>query len=467
MLLLVGISLWQSGKAIDIYGLNIKLFNIERYLQSFYTVKTDSIKQIIKETTTIEAITNKDSVLQFSKLNKIDTLRVLNALKPIQIDETFISKIEYPNNNKSVLKNFFDALSNAKNKSTHVLYYGDSQIEEDRFSGFIREKLQNHFGGNGCGWVSFMPVAQWLYPKLTYSANWQKLICYAGVTSKENKIYGPMAQSFLFNPEQGRGTIQINCNTNVSPKYCLFNKIKLLLGYVQEPLIIHYYNNKDEVMADTVFYNNDALIFKEFPVKNTENIKFEFESIESPYFYGLSLESYDNGVYVDNIAMRGSSGTFFHLIPQNILSKFFETQNVSLIILQFGGNAMPMIDTKEKAIQYCNYIDYQIKLLKRLTTASLLLIGPSDMSINQNGEMLTYPYLETVNNGLKEMAMKNHCAYFDMFAAMGGRNSMPVWVQENLAAKDYIHFSPAGARKIASLIYYSLIKDYMEYNKNL
>ncbi len=47
---------------------------------------------------------------------------------------------------------------------------------------------------------------------------------------------------------------------------------------------------------------------------------------------------------------------------------------------------------------------------------------------------------------------------------MGGRNSMPIWVQEKLAAKDYIHFSPQGARRMASIIYYSLMKDYSEYN---
>jgi lysophospholipase L1-like esterase len=48
---------------------------------------------------------------------------------------------------------------------------------------------------------------------------------------------------------------------------------------------------------------------------------------------------------------------------------------------------------------------------------------------------------------------------------MGGSNSMSSWVDEKLAATDYIHFSPQGARKIATLLYSSLIANYNNYIK--
>jgi hypothetical protein len=40
---------------------------------------------------------------------------------------------------------------------------------------------------------------------------------------------------------------------------------------------------------------------------------------------------------------------------------------------------------------------------------------------------------------------------------------MPTWVNEGLAGKDYIHFTAAGAKKIAELFYEALINDYNEY----
>ncbi len=406
LVILAIVLLWQSGKTYIItQDVSFKFFDLNSYLDLSQTNnnKVDSVKKIIKESLVVEKQVNEDSI-SLQQNAQIDTLKVKNALKPLQIDKDFISKIEYPNNNKNIFKKFFDALKNANDKNTHILYYGDSQIEEDRFSGFMREKFQAHFGGSGCGWIPFMPIAQWISPKISYSKNWIKWYCYARYPSK-TEIYGPMAQTFLFDPTQGKGTISITCNTNIVNSNCQFNKIKLFYGYSKEPLLIHYYNNNEKIISDTLNYQG-SLSIKELAVQSTNSIKFEFEGFESPCFYGLSLESYGNGVYVDNIALRGSSGTFFHLIQKDALKKFLDEQHVSLIILQFGGNAMPMIDSEEKAMQYVKYIDSQIKILKRLSNASVLFVGPSDMCTNQDGKMLTHPYLEIVNTGLKEVSLK-------------------------------------------------------------
>jgi lysophospholipase L1-like esterase len=73
--------------------------------------------------------------------------------------------------------------------------------------------------------------------------------------------------------------------------------------------------------------------------------------------------------------------------------------------------------------------------------------------------------LEDTRNALREVAFNNGCAFFDMYDCMGGANSMSSWVDEKLAANDYIHFSPQGARKIATLLYSSLIANYNNYLK--
>jgi lysophospholipase L1-like esterase len=54
-----------------------------------------------------------------------------------------------------------------------------------------------------------------------------------------------------------------------------------------------------------------------------------------------------------------------------------------------------------------------------------------------------------------------------MYDAMGGRNSMASWVAADppLAAEDYTHFSPLGARKIAELFHEALIRDLAIYQR--
>ncbi len=174
----------------------------------------------------------------------------------------------------------------------------------------------------------------------------------------------------------------------------------------------------------------------------------ELEGFESPYIYGVSLESFDNGVYVDNISLRGASGTFFHLIDKNLLKHFWDDLNVSLVVLQFGGNVMPMIDSEEKAKQYGDYINYQLKIIKSIRPeVPVLFVGPSDMSVNIDGIMQTHPYLESSDSLHQTGSIQKWLCFFDMYKAMGGKNSMPVWVQEKYCRKRLYSFQSAGCKK--------------------
>jgi len=87
------------------------------------------------------------------------------------------------------------------------------------------------------------------------------------------------------------------------------------------------------------------------------------------------------------------------------------------------------------------------------------------MSIKKEDYFETYPYLENVRDALKEASFKAGAGFWDMFSAMGGKNSMPSWVvaEPALASTDYIHFSPRGARIIAELFYEALNYEYETY----
>ena len=43
---------------------------------------------------------------------------------------------------------------------------------------------------------------------------------------------------------------------------------------------------------------------------------------------------------------------------------------------------------------------------------------------------------------------------------------MVSWVEQGIAAKDYVHLSSGGARKIAVLLYASLMNDYNTFEKS-
>jgi lysophospholipase L1-like esterase len=78
---------------------------------------------------------------------------------------------------------------------------------------------------------------------------------------------------------------------------------------------------------------------------------------------------------------------------------------------------------------------------------------------------VTHPNLEGVRDAVKNAALQSGCAFWDMYEAMGGRNSMPSWVfaDPSLAVSDFVHFNTRGARLIAEMLYNAIMYEYQEW----
>ena len=57
----------------------------------------------------------------------------------------------------------------------------------------------------------------------------------------------------------------------------------------------------------------------------------------------------------------------------------------------------------------------------------------------------TYSWLPQVVDSLCATATAHGAAYWSIYHAMGGANSMPAWVNNGLGSPDYVHFSQKGA----------------------
>lgn len=425
---------------------------------------------------------NKSSKKDISKIineiENIDTTFSIENLKPLEVKKDSSVKLitNIQMRNKECLKKFFDALAELKNnpKSIRVLHYGDSQIEADRITDYLRLKFQGQFGGSGPGLISLTPISESVINKIKIGPGWDR---YTVFTSRDKRVshanYGVMAGFSRYNNYKkisDTSSVLSSSLTVTTTKFgganaMAYKKVKLFYGGAKRKTWCEFYDGPALISADSLesagFFN-----VKEFNVgqgSNSHTLKFKGK--DSPDFYAMSLESV-NGIMVDNIALRGSSGTFFHQINNLQLKEFYDYLNVKLVILQFGGNVLPSIKDEQMAINYGNYIRYQISQVKKAApNASILFVGPSDMSIKDGTDYITYPLLENVRDEIKKVVLDNNCAFFDMYDCMGGKNSMASWVDQKLAATDYIHFSPQGARKIATLFYSELIKEYNSYLK--
>jgi lysophospholipase L1-like esterase len=398
-------------------------------------------------------------------------------VKTLLTDTTkkLITGLQY--NNRSSLNNFFESLISLKAKpdQIRVLHYGDSQIEADRITDYLRLKLQGQFGGQGPGLLSLMPISPSVTNKIICGPGWDR---YNVFTMKDKRVahsnYGVLAGFTRFAPYRKISDTSSVVSSNVKiittklggANAMGYKKIKLFYGGAQAKTWCEFYDGPALSGADSLekggYFN-----VEEYKVGlGSLSHEFKFSGKDSPDFYAVSLES-DHGVMVDNIALRGSSGTFFHQINFAQLKQFYDYLNVKLIILQFGGNALPAIKDGTMAANYGGYIKGQISIIKKLAPqASIIFIGPADMSVKEGTSYITHPQLEATRDAIKKAVLESGCVFFDMYDCMGGKNSMASWVDEKLAATDYIHFSPQGARKIATLFYSALINEYNAYLKS-
>lgn len=334
------------------------------------------------------------------------------------------------------LEPLFDALDNASQQHVRIVHYGDSQIEEDRITAYLREQLQTRFGGGGPG---MQPATTDVHKKtVTQSAN-AKLPRYRvyGAASNRSKTsdYGPMAQF----QRLGNQSVTLSLtalDSNEYPHNTLFDTVSIVT------------NNGIEAVQ----------------TKRTGN-KVSF-TIKGPMdIYGVLLDS-QYGVAVDNIPMRGCSGTIFTSITQASMKPFFDNQNVRLIILQYGGNMVPGMRTEEQADKLCENLQSQIKFFKEFVPdARILFIGPSDMSTKVKGKWATYPILPYFTWMLANTVNEAGAAYWDMYTAMGGEGSMIDWVTRKppLAGPDYVHFTHRGADRVAGMLTETLFSYYKYY----
>ena len=396
-----------------------------------------------------------DSTANAQQMAFIDSLELY-----INFFENHPARIYLPNNDLSFFDSLFYGMENCVNNNEiiRILHYGDSQIEADRISGVIRQKLQEKFGGNGPGLIPAIQPIESASVAQSASGNMERFTIAGNLANEAgHNRYGILGQTTVLN---GRGTIYVASrnykNTYENAKE--FSKVRVFLSRNSENFVASLQTGNSEPITRQL--QNESLqprtLTWEFknPIK-----KFELYLSGNAEISALSLDG-NSGVAVDNIPLRGSSGAFFTNIDVNTYVPVMKELNVKLIIMEFGGNRMPSIKSAKAIAEYTNSMAKQINHIYNIyPDAKILFIGPSDMSTMVNGRLQTIPFLKETVQSMRDTALENGAAFWDMFEVMGGENSMIEWVNNKpaWATSDYIHFTEKGAARIGELFFESLM----------
>ena len=381
---------------------------------------------------------------------------------------------------------FFAAIEKDRNREViRVSHYGDSQLEGDRITCYIRKYIQEKFGGSGIGFVPFDDVASHANLAVDCSKNWKKYTVFHN--RLKSGYYGASGYVYSFTKhaiEDDEDSTKTESNENSNneeiqkpskafrsgvvnltiQKYVKFNSISVMYGRSTSNCTVVCYNasNNDKLFEETLEATETFKIHKfNFP-ESCYNMRFEFKSNESPDFYGFLVEG-KNGVQVDNYAIRGHSGDGLILINSDYLAKQIKILNTKLVIFQYGANMVPYVTSPAK-LKYLEDSFYSL-FMKFKTAApniSLLALSANDMSRKVDGEYKSYAYLPQIRDAQKRAALRANCAFWDLYSVMGGENSILAWTKKKLASHDG-HFTQKGQELIAKELYKALIVEYELY----
>jgi lysophospholipase L1-like esterase len=463
----------------------------------------------------LESVFSKDTTVVVSLDSVLADVQVTDDI------DTLDYSVEIDSNRRLVLPpghithplaGFFIGLDSIQNQDNtiHVLHYGDSQLEGDRISSYLRKKLQRLYGGLGPGIVLPIDISRARRTILqSESRDWRKFAVYGNLPRVPKGKMGLGASSYIYTGSYQKiigydtalvtqkpvmdsssnakdsvlaeveDTSKLTNDTVFTPLYQTEkvssswlrfranSKTDSLCRSFSTVAILYHGDDTSNIVATIggkiirkTLYPSSAVrrvdLYQGLPVNN---VTIQFFG-PSPYLHGVLLDG-KGGVAVDNFPMRGSSGLGFASIQGNHYAKMLELTNSKLIIMQYGVNVIP--NPQKNYDYYYRMFVKQLEAIKAAdSTVSILVIGPSDMSRKRMGKYESYPNIPLIRDAMKKAAFENGCAFWDLYAAMGGKNSMVSWVQNKpaLAGTDYTHFNTKGAEYVGQMLFEAILYEY-------
>jgi|TARA_B110000902_G_scaffold75546_1_gene89579 lysophospholipase L1-like esterase len=349
--------------------------------------------------------------------------------------------------NVQSLNPFFTKLGAIVRDSTtvSVVHIGDSHIQADVFSGTVRKKLQNTFGNAGRGFVFPYKIAKSygaLDVQFSHTGTWQYCHIKRGYSECNLGVAG-----FTVTP-LGNAAFSIDVASKAQTD-AAFNKVTLLDNdgsFLPLETIGDFSTSKEN--------RHTVICFDELQDSLTFTPAYEKDTL--PELQGMVLENSRPGVLYHAMGINGST------VSQYLRSKHFEEQindlNASLVIISFGTN--DSYTSSSKFCVKCFKEEYRT-LIKRVRSknphASILLTIPPDHYLNRK-----YPSnnVAPVRDTLIGLAIEEGVAVWDLYEAMGGKNAILDWKNDELARADLIHFTLEGYELQGEMLYNALMRGY-------
>lgn len=408
---------------------------------------------IVEKAADSTVLAQADTITNTADTTLIDTIPIQNT--PILADLPCPKGsvcIEDFSEKQNTLSRFIDALTlleTKKRQKVRIAWFGDSFSEGDMITGALRDSLQREYGGDGVGFVPITsPVAK-LRPTIGHSfSNWKT---YSVLDKTTTTVpYGFSGETFL---PLGTSTVSYKGVDFVGGSE-VFGSVRFFYSNAQAGASVSVSLDKEKTQNAAISVDTAKLHQIKINALGSSEIAATFKG--KMRVFGASMES-DNGVYLDNFALRGNPGRRLERIEGRLLAQIQTIQNYDLIVLQYGLNVtsttLKNYDFYEK--EFTETVQF---IQKCCPKAAIILLGTSDrLTHNAKGNLASYPGIETLTEAQRNIAKTCGIAFWDTRKAMNSTGGMVAWHTRGHTASDYTHLSWAGGKRMAALFYKALL----------
>lgn len=455
--LLLSISLVFPAGDIPLGNQKLKWLSFDELISSF---KRHSV---IQENDS-NLIVKSDTIL----INE-DTLK-----KAVLIDSSLIVKfnteenlqLEYSDEFKPLLYNFYTKVlsANDSSKVIRILHFGDSQIEGDRITRYLRASFQRDFGGTGPGFIPlYDPHKHFSSVWISNTGEWQEHAVYNYPREIPNNEYGLVGRVNTI-ISSGGASIKVSTAPSALPSARKYYHSRMFVKNIVSPLIVDAYWGNTLISSDSLEQESDITEINWSFKKTPKRFSVKLNTADSPLFLGMTLDSL-SGIAVDNIAMRGQSTPRLDKTNKELFKAMASHLDIGMIILQYGTNMVPTV-AKSYHFYYKMLYKQLLTIKATIPNVPVVIVGVGDVAFEDEGSVSSYSHIYDIKEAQKKAALKAGFAFFDLYKVMGGKGAIIKWTNgvPHLAMSDYTHFNKKGGEKVAEWIYKSIMSDLNEMN---
>jgi len=183
------------------------------------------------------------------------------------------------------------------------------------------------------------------------------------------------------------------------------------------------------------------------------------------------LENDEPGVVYDSLGVNGAfAGLLASAMNEQHWTQQLQHRNSNLVILNYGTNESEYASDDQMQRYERELREVVRRVRTALPTASILIVSPMDRGRRApGGKVVTMPSIPKIVEMQQRVARENHCAFLNMFQAMGGDGTMARWHEgrKHLVGADMTHPNTEGAQTVGTLLYMDLMESYNSYQERI